>query len=108
MCSWLHARSLAQLQGQAILLRGSSDSSIFAARCDASAAYAVICGVRLSIRLPHDSTVFKRHSDVLTGTRITGPLNARGVGKNRDFGFRPVSDRGKLRHLSLVVSGGVC
>ena len=68
----------------------------------------------------------KRHGDIPTGTFLTGASNAGGVCRNRDnepiSGFiaccqccnRPgvinmaPPDRGKLWHVLLVVSGGVC
>jgi len=69
---------------------------------------------------------FFLHGNIPTGTPLIGALNACGVGRNRDS--EPISgfivchqccdwlcvintvppDRGKLWHLSLVVSGGVC
>ena len=68
----------------------------------------------------------KHHGDTPTGTPLTGASNAGGVGRNRDS--EPISgfiaccqrcyrpsvintappDRGKLWHLTQVVSGGVC
>ena len=68
----------------------------------------------------------RRHGNIPTGTPLTGTSNAGWICSNRDS--EPISgftaccqrydrlgvintvppDRGKLRHLSLVVSGGVC